>query len=68
MYSLLDLRELTKSDWKEMGIPPGLGKRLAAEVKPWLKERRNESTHSPMNDLIAAALATGDLDDSNTRF
>ena len=63
MYSLLDVRDLTKSDWKEMEIPPGLGKRLAAEVKSWLKERQNQSSNSSMNDLVAAALATSDLDD-----
>ena len=68
MYSLLNLRDLTKSDWKEMGIPLGLGKRLATEVKSWLKEYQNQSSNSSLDDLVTAALATGDLEDSNTKF
>ena len=35
MWTVRDLRKFENSDWIRMQSPPGLGKRLAAEVKTW---------------------------------
>ena len=45
-----------------MKIPPGLGKRLAAEVKIWLRERQNGGYKSSLDDLAAAAIAASEGD------
>ena len=65
MYSLRDLRELTKSDWKDMEVLPGLGKRLAAEVKIWDKERQNQGFRNILDDLAHVALGNSGLQDFN---
>ena len=57
MYSIRDIHGFKKPDWSEMKIPPGLGKRLAAEVKIWLRERQNMGQRSSLDDLVTVALA-----------
>lgn len=61
MCSLQDLHDLTKSDWKEMDVPLGLGKRLAAEVKIWKRERQNHGFRNSLEDLVAIALSSSNL-------
>ena len=65
IYSLQDLYKLTKLDWKDIEVLSGLGKKLAAEVKIWDKERQNQDFRNILDNLAHVALDNSSLQDFN---
>lgn len=64
MYSLNHIHDFQKSDWIELNIPLGLGKRLRDEIKLYrLQSRTNEARRSASKceglDALARAALEG---------